>query len=432
MLSRFWDVVEVMDEEKVMRLSSDESKALYFLLYASHQKGYVPYHRLHPALDLLLMKNGRGIRVLGDLCQKGLVEIEKVDSERVHVIPEAVREVLWSSLSQEVSVPGNPLPARGGDQSLERTRDFLTRVVLLLTYARRHPIRLTRAGRIHRRQAEEIADLVGASGCDGYDGLTEALRFCWVARGLLCRRMLARRASLHALSITSEGEAWIMLPWQDQVRDMCKTWCESVLREDATFGWLPEVLKRLKPHSGTTVGLLASTFESRFVLDPAGKPIRGRIRSILNDFFRIGLLDEYYPPESPDPVFRLTELGRAVFTGRKIPDSFQWDDTFYVQADYQVIASRTLEPRVLSFLDAVADLEKADKMLIYRLNPRRVGEASEWGLSGEEILGFLGSHIKGELPQNVEFSIREWAGTASGRAHIPFPQEAKAFSLPRP
>lgn len=223
-----------------------------------------------------------------------------------------------------------------------------------------------------------------------------------------------------------------MSRWQDQIRDMCASWCESVLREDAMLGWITQVLKRLEPCASTTVGLLASIFESRFVLDPAGRPIRGRIRRILNDFSRIGLLDEYHPPGSLDSIFQLTELGRAVLTGGDIPDSFQWDDTFYVQADYQVIASRTVEPRVLASLDVVAALEKADKMLIYRLSPRRVGEASKCGISGEEILEFLESHTKGELPQNVEFSIREWAGAAPGRPHISFSQEVKALSFPRP
>jgi len=81
---------------------------------------------------------------------------------------------------------------------------------------------------------------------------------------------------------------------------------------------------------------------------------------------------------------------------------------FYVQPTFEVLVPLTADYWLLWNLELVADLEKIDLMCQYRLSRESVYRALEWGLEGQELLGFLEDGARNELPQNVAFSLESW------------------------
>lgn len=173
---------------------------------------------------------------------------------------------------------------------------------------------------------------------------------------------------------------------------------------------------------GITLGGLARAMETRVLMDPADPPVRGRIRSIMEALGHMGLIYHYSCMEGGEssmpgePVFLLTRMGEMAVHKGDLPEvPVGWEDSFYLQADYQVFVPRNLEPRLMWVLDMLCDLEKSDQVLIYRLSPEKVRRASHVNLPRGRVLDFLKQHVKGDLPQNVEFSVTEWTDERAER-----------------
>jgi hypothetical protein len=58
----------------------------------------------------------------------------------------------------------------------------------------------------------------------------------------------------------------------------------------------------------------------------------------------------------------------------------------------------------------MARLEKKDKVFHYRIDEASIGTAAALGLSADEMARVLEENSRGFLPQNITYSIRNWAG----------------------
>ena len=114
--------------------------------------------------------------------------------------------------------------------------------------------------------------------------------------------------------------------------------------------------------------------------------------------------------------YRLSRAGRALLREETapLPEAGQ---EFIVQPNYEVLVPPGLDPALLWRLEELAVPLKVDRMSIYRLERPSIHRALEGGRKGEEILSFLEHHARGGLPQNVDFTLREWI-QAYGRLYL--------------
>jgi hypothetical protein len=85
------------------------------------------------------------------------------------------------------------------------------------------------------------------------------------------------------------------------------------------------------------------------------------------------------------------------------------DKKFMVHPNFEVtMISKELNPRVLLELSMFATPIKLDTMSVFKISRESVSEGVGRGITREEMLEFISQHSKGEIPQNVEYSILDW------------------------
>jgi hypothetical protein len=108
-------------------------------------------------------------------------------------------------------------------------------------------------------------------------------------------------------------------------------------------------------------------------------------------------------------VFRLTEQG-AILLGIKHGKLATIEAAAVViQANFDVVVPRETPPGELYLLQQVAALAKRDQASIYRLDQLSIWRCLQAGRDIEHIIDFLERISHRELPQNVAYSLREWA-----------------------
>lgn len=107
--------------------------------------------------------------------------------------------------------------------------------------------------------------------------------------------------------------------------------------------------------------------------------------------------------------FAIAENGKCFLTqkferGRRVKKK-----TFVLQADFEVTADRHFDRSALLFLDKFANRAQADAVFKFQITKHSIAKALQQGIEGKEIIAFLEKHSEGGMPQNVEFSIKEWS-----------------------
>ena len=106
----------------------------------------------------------------------------------------------------------------------------------------------------------------------------------------------------------------------------------------------------------------------------------------------------------------LTAAGRAVLDGPAAVEALlpAPDDHVVVQADLTIVAPPGAPPDVTATLARWADLESAAGARVYRLSEQRLAAALAIE-TDDEVLGWLKEHSRVDVPQNVEYLIRDMA-----------------------
>lgn len=110
------------------------------------------------------------------------------------------------------------------------------------------------------------------------------------------------------------------------------------------------------------------------------------------------------------PVLRPREDGRWLLAeGREPPpEAALGAHGLAVQPDFSVLLLRPTPRRVWA-LTAFTDLERLDRVSVYRLTRESVARGLGTGLSVERMTGFLEQHGGVPLPQSVAYRVAEWA-----------------------
>jgi hypothetical protein len=140
----------------------------------------------------------------------------------------------------------------------------------------------------------------------------------------------------------------------------------------------------------------------------AWERIEGRfIRATLADPLTwLGLVDR----DSATTIFRITPLGAALLGLAPCWTEEPAPRPMVVHASFEVLVPLEACSAHVYRLDDFAEVVKRDRATIYSITKESVRRSMENGDSGDKIVGFLETASGRELPQNVAYSLREWAG----------------------
>lgn len=84
--------------------------------------------------------------------------------------------------------------------------------------------------------------------------------------------------------------------------------------------------------------------------------------------------------------------------------------TFWVGANFEVKAPYDIPVTLRLKLEAFADQVAGGKFLSFQITKASFYRALDAGITAEEVIAFLSQYATGTLPQNVVFSLNDWAG----------------------
>ncbi len=319
------------------------------------------------------------------------------------------------------------------DQVLSARIDLLTDLAYLLRYAARTPVRVTQAKRLFKaahakiREGMLFKDTVLAD-------RDEVLNLIW---DLVTGLNLVEFGEDRILKVTPEGEAWEGLELAEQVQQVFDQLLEERVPEGRDFhlrktrrilaqrlrrtgsnGWrqfleLPFVVRNEYLASLDDDGI-KERYKNRFqyTYDPPKVSVPALAtelsRWILNRLFVLGLVDVALVGDEP-VALRLTELGLKGLGVEVEETQGNGLAPLVVNPDFEVLVfpeGDVLE--IVHTLDRFAVRTKSEEVSHYRILKDGVERAVVKGMGVEDILAFLVAESRTPIPQNVEYSIRDW------------------------
>jgi hypothetical protein len=358
---------------------------------------------------------------------------------------------------------------------------FLWDLAVLASVATHQEIELTRAGALPKRAAMRLLPLL--AGARERRGEDEALAYVdqllreAAELGIVRAPAATATAGRGRLLPGPKVDSWARHDQVMQARRIFRLWPSSRWWNDAAGAhyrdWLAyyieqpiareavrQTLRQCRPGVWYTLASFRATVQGDdpFVLRPSqrnaseagfrlasdlrahwegtdGEVIAGILCSTLRELgiVEVGYARESVPgpdqPANPD-AFRVTTLGAEVMTSELSATEQPSPRPLVVQPNFQVLL---LEPHMpaLYWLVRHAALERAGRVSRFTLTrealERGLGDGPLGAASEDEVLAFLEVHSQKALPQNVVYTLRDWA-----RAHQQHLRERMSALAPAP
>lgn len=336
-----------------------------------------------------------------------------------YIVPVDLRDKLIQNtmhfMSGRLSIT---LPSDEADESDSLT--FIRDIFSFLNGLRREPARLTDRGVLYKRAMDlvvarlESKDDFTSSSAQVYPDRLDLLIGYTRSRRLLYEEEERFRCS-------SAFEQWLHLPTDEKADDLLAFW---YARNHGLSSRTASLIGVLQVCVDMPALDLEALVDLTLVCTP-GVPRheaglahnRQWVTDALRELEWIGLV-RFYRSDQGEPVaVVITPMGRSTLGNRAWDEEGVWTDRFLVQPTFEIIAPRTLELVVRNELERFADLASVDVTLTYRITKDTVYRAGDEGMSGEALIAFLERHSEKSVPQNVEYSVREW-GQSYGQVYF--------------
>lgn len=320
--------------------------------------------------------------------------------------------------------------------------DLISDISAFLSFVEHNPIKLTLSGKVYRTAVRKLEDsfiLRRSSGFAG-DWLFQYLfDFC------LSQSMISRGED-RSVSLTIKGRSWDRTPLDTKLSRLlkfsCGNWTSSVepFHGERLLALYLDCLRELPVGQWVDMNAPAFDARNRYLADLDNLGVRERFQgryqfaqqSGMRDphqlaaalsnwarerLFLFGLID-LGELEGRPVTLRLTPLG-AKALGVELPVDF--DDgakPLVVNPDFEIILFPNDDSYdLITALDRFAERISSDSAYRYKISEASVEKAVAEGLEASAILGTLSEHSRVEVPQNVIYSIGQWAGKVKFVSH---------------
>ena len=386
------------------------------------------------------------------------------DGERIIFIPGETLENLRRSEQRKLGASGlvereEPAAVRPADTS------FLWDLAALTAVAHHSDIELTRSGSLPKRAAQRLLPaLVGERtrlGDEEAIGYVELLKQESVDLGLVvaprstakARGRLAPGAKLdswarHDLVMQARRlfrrwptDRW----WVDLPGAQYQEWLTFYLEMPVAREAVQKLLRRCRPGVWYSLASFRATIQgdNPYVLRPSqrfageagfkladdlraqwettdGEIITGMFRSTLYELGIVALgYDRETVPSAAENVnpdaFMLTDLGAEVLNSELSASQQASRRSLVVQPNFQVLLMEPYMP-ALYWLVRHASLEQIGRVSRFTLTREALADGLRHGGAIEDMMAFLEAHSQKALPQNVIYTLRDWARQAKEAA----------------
>ncbi len=129
----------------------------------------------------------------------------------------------------------------------------------------------------------------------------------------------------------------------------------------------------------------------------------------VRDLEHYGILEVYRHKNRAVGV-KLTQLGALALGAAELGEQPTDEKTLIVNPDFECIVFRHGPAwRVAAVLSRFARKEKTDQTYHFKIAREQVESAVLCGMSADSMLGFLREHSRTPIPQNVQYSLKDWA-----------------------
>lgn len=391
------------------RFDPIERTALALILFSSDKDG-VELRKYESSIGNLRKGKGKRVKeIIESLIQSGLVFIHNLNYYRqAYFIPDDLKSLLIDLLMEGVAdrletVETEPLFIV--DDGLALERDIFT----FLAHVRRGDVRLTQSGEIFKRKKENIlADFERkkdiAAGYYHYS--TYPTRFDFILDFCTGHSLIEIDSSV--IVATEKVTDWLKLGTIERMQGISHHYFTSAYPHSDGGRFIFDIISRVKGGDWIKIEALDKEVCSLFGDCFCGISEMSRL-FLLNFLLFLGAVALGGPGPDNFTVLRATALGRTVLKGEKQGFSASVERSFSLQPNYEVMVPRNIDPLIRWGLEEMAVPEKTDQMMVYRISRNSICQAFKHGRTDEDIISFLSRHTKQRLPQNVEYSIRDWA-----------------------
>ncbi|HKV85786.1 MAG TPA: helicase-associated domain-containing protein [Ktedonobacterales bacterium] len=382
------------------------------------------------------------------------------DGERIIFIPKETLENLRRSDQRKQSAVG--LTERDAPAAiLPADTSFLWDLAVITSVAHHSDIELTRSGSLPKRAAQRLLPaLIGERrrmGDEEAIGYVELLKQESVDLGLV----VAPRSTAKSRGRLAPGpklDSWARHDLVMQARRLFRRWPTDRWWADVPGAnyqeWLTfylempvareavqKLLRRCQPGIWYSLASFRATLQgdNPYVLRPAqryageagfkladdlrdqwettdGEIITGMFRSTL---YELGIVALGYDRETvpaagenvnPD-AFMLTDLGAEVLTSELSASQQAARRSLVVQPNFQVLLMEPYMP-ALYWLVRHASLDQIGRVSRFTLTREALGDGLRHGGAIDDVIAFLEAHSQKGLPQNVIYTLRDWARQA--------------------
>jgi len=336
---------------------------------------------------------------------------------------------------RRVAVPSDPDRPH---EELSAGIDLASNISRFLTYLSEHGVRFTVRGEIFKTTEKRILQhLIPNPGREL--SRDDVLRFIFrFAR----HSGLIDRTGNRTFAVTAKGRDWDSLPLSEKQRALL----EYALNERAMAGepvhqlgmrqLFLRLMKRIEPLTWYDLMYLPFLARNTYLLNLedgkaeelfAERTLAGRlptledpqrlawnlIRWARERLYLLGLIDLGYDKSGRPVAMRLTSSGARLLGVERTGNGAVGAASVVVTPDFEVVLFPTGDDdELIHALDRFCVREKQDSLLHFRITQDSVVRALRGGLGLAELLGILETHARTPVPQNVAFSIKDWALSA--------------------
>lgn len=384
---------------------------------------------------------------LRELAALGLAHATYLDGQRLVYLPRDVTKAHRAATAAPVAL--QPLAAAPAVEETASTA-LLLDLMTILNYVRLHTPKLTVDGRLPKRTLNTLNEHLIVK-LDEADEISYA-RFNFIATVLARRELALARDGRWVAG--DEVADWEALSFPEQARVICQWWLHETHWIDATpgllLGWagashvkgrqrLVAWLEQLQPEQWYSLGAILDAIRQKdpMILRSRPEVIRylgyhgleklmrdwGAVdgaaltQMLVHPLHWIGAVDVGRGPDGRPAAIRLTALGRWLIGDPTAPPPELGEGPpLVVQPNFEVLALWPDAP-TLYRLGLFAELRRADRVATFELTRPAALLAVDRGSSIEDLIKLLTERSRTGLPQNVEFTLRDWTRTYR-RVHL--------------
>ena len=311
-------------------------------------------------------------------------------------------------------------PATKYDTVLARGTAALMELNCIIQQLATDGVRTKMGGGMYKSSLRRLASCIGPEDVQwDKDSLTESYIDLLYRLGLL-------KDQDEEILPSDGADAWFALSPEDQLaRIAARLMDVHVSTSKYLWGMLMEEVKKLPLDNPLHLAILFSRVILRIIKDiPARSDLHDQLGhfhsmedmvQVLHSWVRVlahyGIVDVYLDKEVAVAA-KLTEHGALALGRPVVREEEPNQKILIVNPDFEVIVFRHgPDWRVAATLGLFAERIKVDLTTYHFKIARQNVEAGVLcGMSAEGMLGFLQQHSRTPIPQNIEYSIRDWAG----------------------